>query len=172
MFLRRGRVRPSSLEPYFAGTPTFFAGYLTGRELAEAVASADALILPSITETLGLVLLEGMAAGSIVIGANAGGIPDVIQDEADGFLFDPEREEDLARVARRVVTEPAVCETVRANARRQAEQWNWAASTRRLLEFYESATHMPRFEKPARANAPWMLSMKRAAVGGMKIFLS
>jgi glycosyltransferase involved in cell wall biosynthesis len=161
-----------NLESHFAGTPVFFAGYLAGRALAEAMASVDALILPSKTETLGLVLMEGMAAGTIVIGANAGGIPDVIEHETNGFLFEPDREGDLARIARRLVTEPAVCETLRANARRHAEGWNWAASTRRLLEFYESATHMPRFEKPARANAPWMLAMKRAAVGGMKIFLS
>ena len=162
----------AKLEAHFAGTPTHFAGYLTGRALAEAMASSDALILPSKTETLGLVLMEGMAAGTIVIGASAGGIPDVIKHGTNGFLFDPDREGDLARVARRAFTESAACETVRTNAKRHAEEWNWAASTRKLLEFYESAIRMPRFEKPARANALWMLAMKRAAVGGMKIFLS
>jgi glycosyltransferase involved in cell wall biosynthesis len=161
-----------NLEAHFAGTQTFFAGYLTGRALAEAMASVDALILPSKTETLGLVLMEGMAADTIIIGADAGGIPDVIKHDTNGFLYDPDREGDLARVARRVVTEPALCEAVRASARSHVEEWNWAASTRKLLEFYEAAARMPRFAKPARANAPWMLAMKRAAVGGMKIFLS
>jgi glycosyltransferase involved in cell wall biosynthesis len=167
-----GGPSAAALEAHFAGTGTFFAGYLTGERLAEAMASASALIQPSKTETLGLVLLEGMAAGAVVIGANAGGIPDVVQHEVNGFLFDPDREGDLARVARRVVTEPAVCDAVRANARLQAEQWSWTAATQRLLEFYESAIAMPRLKKPERAKAPWMLAMKRAAVGGMKIFLS
>jgi glycosyltransferase involved in cell wall biosynthesis len=95
-----------------------------------------------------------------------------VKHETNGFLFDPEREEDLVRIVRRVLAESAACESVRAAGRRHAEEWNWAPSTRKLLEFYESAIRMPRFEKPARANAMWMLAMKRAAVGGMKIFLS
>lgn len=164
-----GGPSATSLEAHFAGTATFFAGYLTGNRLAEAMASANALILPSKTETLGLVLLEGMAAGTIVIGANTA---DVIEHEVNGFLFDPDRNGDLARVAHRIVTEPAVCDAIRANARLQAEQWSWAAATQRLLAVYESAIAMPRLKKPERANAPWMLAMKRAAVGGMKIFLS
>jgi glycosyltransferase involved in cell wall biosynthesis len=161
-----------ALETHYAGTATFFAGYLTGRRLAEAMASATALILPSKTETLGLVLMEGMAAGSVMVGANAGGIPDVIQHEVNGSLYDPDRDGDLARVACRVATEPVFCGGIRANARLQAEQWSWTAATRQLLRFYEAAMAMPRFQKSERAKAPWMLAMKRAMVGGMKIFLS
>ena len=52
-----------ALEAHFAGTNTNFVGYLQGLELASAYASADAFIFPSRTETLGLVLLEAMAAG-------------------------------------------------------------------------------------------------------------
>lgn len=167
-----GGPHQKTLEAHFAGTATFFAGYLTGQRLSEAMASVSALVLPSKTETLGLVLMEAMAAGSLVIGANAGGIPDVISDRVNGFLFDPEFPGDLVDVARRVVTEPAVCELLRANARQQSEQWSWAASTQQLLRFYQTAIDTPRLEKSPRANAFWMLAMKKAAVGGMKIFLS
>jgi glycosyltransferase involved in cell wall biosynthesis len=167
-----GGPHQKALEKHFAGTSTFFAGYLTGRRLAEAMASVDALILPSKTETLGLVLMEGMAAGSLVIGANAGGIPDVIQHEVNGLLFHPDDEGALADAARRVVMEPDLRDRMRNNARLQAEQWSWEAATRQLLRFYESAMAMPRWGKPERAKAPWMLAMKRVAIGGMKIFLS
>jgi glycosyltransferase involved in cell wall biosynthesis len=167
-----GGPHQSTLETNFAGCAASFAGYLTGRRLSEAMASVDALILPSKTETLGLVLMEAMASGAIVIGANAGGIPDVIRHESNGFLYDPDREGDLAAMARRVVTEPAMCEIMRRKARQQAEGWNWAASTQQLVRFYESAMETPRFEKGQYANSPWMLAMKKAAIGGMKIFLS
>jgi glycosyltransferase involved in cell wall biosynthesis len=167
-----GGPSQKTLRAHFSGTATFFAGYLTGRRLAEAMASVNALVLPSKTETLGLVLMEAMAAGSLVIGANAGGIPDIVKDEVNGFLFDPSREGHLTRVAQRAISEPALCEMLRGNAREQAVGWNWAESTQRLLEFYDEAICMPRFEKPAYANAPWMLAMKRAAIGSMKIFLS
>ena len=53
---------------HFEGTATTFVGYLAGEELASAYASGDAFLFPSSTETLGLVLLEAMAAGCPVVG--------------------------------------------------------------------------------------------------------
>ena len=55
------------LERHFEGTATTFVGYLAGEELAGAYASGDAFLFPSSTETLGLVLLEAMAAGCPVV---------------------------------------------------------------------------------------------------------
>jgi glycosyltransferase involved in cell wall biosynthesis len=165
-----GGPSQSTLENHFAGTNTFFAGYLTGKKLASAMASVDALILPSTTETLGLVLMEAMAAGSVVIGANAGGIPDIVRHEMNGFLFSTD--DDLVRTARRVAGEVELCRSIRQLARQQAQEWSWAVSTAQLVKFYEEAIRMPRFAKPECASAPWMLAMKRAAIGGMKVFLS
>ena len=78
------------LEKIFENTSTTFVGYLAGEELASAYASGDAFLFPSSTETLGLVLLEAMAAGCPVVGANRGGIPDIITDGVNGCLFDPD----------------------------------------------------------------------------------
>jgi glycosyltransferase involved in cell wall biosynthesis len=167
-----GGPSKQSLQTHFAGAPVFFAGYLTGRRLAEAMASADALLLPSTTETLGLVLLEAMASGSVAIGANAGGIPDVIEHEVTGLLYDPTHEGELAAAVRCIAEQPKLSHAMRKNARRQTEDWSWATATQQLLSFYEEAMAMPRFEKSKRANSPWMLAMKRAAIGGMKVFLS
>ncbi|HEY9807045.1 MAG TPA: glycosyltransferase family 1 protein, partial [Candidatus Obscuribacterales bacterium] len=77
------------LEKHFAGTSTHFVGYLAGKELASAFASADAFMFPSRTETLGLVLLEAMAAGCPVVAARSGGIPDIVTDGVNGYLFNP-----------------------------------------------------------------------------------
>jgi glycosyltransferase involved in cell wall biosynthesis len=167
-----GGPSETALRIHFAGSNTFFAGYLTGRKLAEAMASATALVLPSKTETLGLVLMEAMAAGSVVIGANAGGIPDIVRHEVNGFLFDPDGDGDLAKVAARAVQDRGLCAAIRQKAREQAEEWSWAVATQELVRLYEIATRMPLAEKPQHAKAPWMLAMKRAAIGGMKLFLS
>ena len=78
------------LETLFAGSATNFVGYLAGEELASAYASADAFLFPSSTETLGLVLLEAMAAGCPVVGANRGGIPDIVSDGVNGCLYEPD----------------------------------------------------------------------------------
>jgi glycosyltransferase involved in cell wall biosynthesis len=55
-------------------------------EKADAFAAADMVVLPSRAESYGAVYLEAWAAGKPVIGAWAGGVPDVIDEGADGFL--------------------------------------------------------------------------------------
>jgi glycosyltransferase involved in cell wall biosynthesis len=128
-----------ALKEYFAGTPTHFVGYLQGLELASAYASADAFIFPSRTETLGLVLLEAMAAGCPVIAARSGGIPDIVTDGVNGFLFDPEDENGALRATERLLRDPDRKETLRQAARQEAECWGWGAATRQLMGYYQKA---------------------------------
>lgn len=125
-----------ALEQHFAGTPTHFVGYLTGIDLATAFASADAFIFPSRTETLGLVLLEAMAAGCPVVAARSGGIPDIVTDGVNGYLFDPEDEQGAIAATQRLLANTEERETLRQNARLQAERWSWAAATRQLQNYY------------------------------------
>ncbi|MFB2917847.1 glycosyltransferase family 4 protein [Aerosakkonema funiforme] len=128
-----------ALEKLFADTPTNFVGYLHGKELASAYACADAFIFPSRTETLGLVLLEAMAAGCPVVAARSGGIPDIVTDGVNGYLFDPNDEQGAIAATQRLLAHPEERETLRINARREAELWSWAAATRQLQRYYQSA---------------------------------
>lgn len=134
------------LEKHFAGTPTHFVGYLTGKDLGAAFASADAFVFPSRTETLGLVLLEAMAAGCPVVAARSGGIPDIVTDGVNGFLFDPLDEQGAIAATQRLLNQKEERETLRRNARSEAERWGWAAATRQLQKYYRailSADTMP-----------------------------
>jgi sulfoquinovosyltransferase len=74
------------LQEHFNNTRTVFTGLLSGDELSAAYASADVFCMTSDSETLGFSVLESMASGVPVVGANAGGIPDIIQHEKTGFL--------------------------------------------------------------------------------------
>lgn len=131
-----------ALEKHFTGTNTFFVGYLTGVELASAFASADAFIFPSRTETLGLVLLEAMAAGCPVVAARSGGIPDIVTDGVNGYLFDPKADDEGAIAATiRLLEEKQERETIRQNARLEAEKWGWAAATSQLQAYYQKVVY-------------------------------
>ncbi len=130
-----------ALEQHFAGTPTYFVGYLEGLELASAFASADAFIFPSRTETLGLVLLEAMAAGCPVVAARSGGIPDIVQDGVNGYLFDPTDEQGAIAATQRLLANQTERENIRQNARKEAERWGWAAATRQLKNYYNSVVY-------------------------------
>ncbi|MBE9128516.1 MULTISPECIES: glycosyltransferase [unclassified Coleofasciculus] len=127
-----------ALEKHFAGTPTHFVGYLTGTDLGSAFASSDAFIFPSRTETLGLVLLEAMAAGCPVVAARSGGIPDIVTDGVNGYLFEPTDEEGAISATQRLLQEQRERETLRQNARAEAERWGWAAATRQLQNYYRA----------------------------------
>jgi len=125
-----------ALTSHFADTNTHFVGYLQGLELASAFASADAFLFPSRTETLGLVLLESMAAGCPVVAANSGGIPDIVTDGVNGHLFDPRDEKGLITATQRLLTAKAEREELRRNARLEAEKWAWQAASKQLLNYY------------------------------------
>jgi glycosyltransferase involved in cell wall biosynthesis len=73
-------------------------GHSTQATLLNALASATCSVLPSKQENFGLALAEAMAAGVAVLGANVGGIPDVIQNEVTGLLFDPDNPDELAQL--------------------------------------------------------------------------
>ncbi|WP_375474458.1 glycosyltransferase family 4 protein [uncultured Nostoc sp.] len=127
-----------ALQKHFAGTNTYFVGYLMGQELGSAFASADAFIFPSRTETLGLVLLEAMAAGCPVVAARSGGIPDIVTDGVNGYLFEPTANVQGALAATiRLLEQKQQRDTIRQNARQEAESWGWAAATKQLQDYYQ-----------------------------------
>ncbi|NDA64740.1 MAG: glycosyltransferase, partial [Chitinophagia bacterium] len=126
------------LERTFAGTATTFVGYLGGADLAGAYASADAFLFPSSTETLGLVLLEAMAAGCPVVAARCGGIPDIVTDGLNGCLFDPGDPQGLLEASQRLLADRDGRDQLRRNARSEAERWGWAGATQQLRGYYGS----------------------------------
>jgi glycosyltransferase involved in cell wall biosynthesis len=127
-----------AMETHFAETNTHFVGYLHGLELAAAFASSDAFIFPSRTETLGLVLLEAMAAGCPVVAARSGGIPDIVTDGVNGYLFDPADARGAVVATQKLLAATEERELLRQNARQEAEKWGWSAATKQLVTYYES----------------------------------
>jgi glycosyltransferase involved in cell wall biosynthesis len=66
-----------------------FVGHVSQTTLRQYMRSCRVLVLPSLSEGLGRVLIEAMACGKPVIGTNVGGIPSLIQDGVNGFLVPP-----------------------------------------------------------------------------------
>ncbi|HET6207638.1 MAG TPA: glycosyltransferase family 1 protein [Terracidiphilus sp.] len=137
-----------ALRNHFAGKPVYLAGFLRGEELAAAYASSDVFVMPSRTETLGLVVLEAMSSGLPVVGARAGGIPEMIEDGVSGRLFDAEAE--AVEALRSYLNCPEKRRAAGASARTQAAAHSWKAATEQLVAHYNAA----RAAQNARNNAP------------------
>ncbi len=136
-----------SLEETFAGLPVHFAGMLRGEELAQAYATADAFILPSTTETLGLVALEAMAAGIPALVADAGGLPDLVVPGETGFLVPPEHAAGFIDAARALRDDPALLRRMSDAARAHASTFQWEETARQLRTYY--AHVLDRWPQPA-----------------------
>lgn len=127
------------LEKHFKGTNTVFTGQISGDALSQAFASADAFVMPSDSETLGFVVLESMASGVPVVGANAGGIPDIIDDGETSFLVPPGDTDAFVDRLNKLRDEK-FRKTMAKNARKEAERWGWEAATSVLRNIqYEQA---------------------------------
>jgi glycosyltransferase involved in cell wall biosynthesis len=126
-----------TLERHFEGLPMHMAGFLHGDELANAYASSDIFVMPSCTETLGLVILEAMSSGLPVVAARAGGIPELIQDGVSGYLFDDETEAIAA--IEKLLASAALRQSIGLAARAHAVDYGWRAATLQLVEHYQTA---------------------------------
>ncbi len=80
-----------------------FAGFQTGQALRELVAGASFTVLPSRWyENCPMSVLESFAQGKPVIGADIGGIPELISEERDGLTFESGNAEALAQAMTRM----------------------------------------------------------------------
>jgi glycosyltransferase involved in cell wall biosynthesis len=127
------------LRRVFAGAPVAFLGSLFGQDLAAAYASADIFALPSSTESLGLAAIEAMASGLPVIGADRGGIPDIVLDGETGLLFDPDQPASLVRSATMLTADAGLRRQMGDAGLARARAWSWGESTRGLRASYEQA---------------------------------
>ncbi|MBB6633639.1 glycosyltransferase family 4 protein [Cohnella thailandensis] len=71
------------------GVRATFLGSIPQSELQKWMAASSVMLFPSPTETFGNVVLEAMACGLPVIGANAGAVPDTLKDGTNGLLCAP-----------------------------------------------------------------------------------
>lgn len=108
------------------------------RELPALYASADAFVFASVTETLGLVVLEAMACGLPVIAVPAGGVSDHLRDGQNGLAVPANDPDAMARAMHRMATEPGLRERLGEGALHTARALGWDAELDRLDSSYRA----------------------------------
>ena len=104
--------------------------------LAGAYQAADVVVVPSRSESFGLVAAEAQACGVPVVAAAVGGLVQAVADGESGLLVSGWDPEDYAAALRRILTDPALAERLARGAVANAEQFSWPATADRLLELY------------------------------------
>jgi glycosyltransferase involved in cell wall biosynthesis len=116
----RGTLAPLARD--LAGRGAQWTEVLDRAGVMAAMDAATVLCLPSRAEGFGRVVIEALLRGRGVVGADAGGIPDLVEDGRNGLLFAPGSPESLAAALVRVLEDAALARSLGAAARTRAEE--------------------------------------------------
>ncbi|WP_407378812.1 glycosyltransferase family 4 protein [Methanobrevibacter sp.] len=92
-------------------------------DVENIIPGCDVLVLPSFSESFGLVLIEALACEKAVIGSNVGGITEIITDDV-GLLIDPNDASSLAQAIDKVIGEDEFRQKLSSNARKRAAEFS------------------------------------------------
>jgi len=94
-----------------------FAGRFDNRRIVEILNQTDVLVAPSIWyENSPIAIMEALTTGTPVVTANLGGMPELVQHNVNGLLFEAGNTNDLANQLQRLLDEPGLVATLASNA--------------------------------------------------------
>jgi D-inositol-3-phosphate glycosyltransferase len=101
--------------------------------------AADLTVVPSYSESFGLVAIESQACGTPVVAAAVGGLRTAIANNSSGVLIDGHNPADYAAVMHSLLQDRRQLESLQLGARRHAENFGWQATAHGLLDSYSLA---------------------------------
>lgn len=97
---------------------------------------ADGFVFPSTTETLGLVLYEGMESGLPIMAADSAATRKVLECGQVGLIFDPSDSESIIMTARDLLFNQQTRVRILTRAREVVSNLDWNSSTQQLIRHY------------------------------------
>ncbi|MEU6199370.1 D-inositol-3-phosphate glycosyltransferase [Streptomyces sp. NPDC047061] len=113
-------------------------------QLADWFRAASVLVMPSYSESFGLVAIEAQAAGTPVLAASVGGLPVAVRDGETGFLVCGHDPADYARVLRRFADDASLADRFGSAAARHAQCFGWDTAAAATADVYLAATQSHR----------------------------
>jgi N-acetyl-alpha-D-glucosaminyl L-malate synthase BshA len=126
-------VKELSLEEYVK-----FVGKVPNEEVPEYMAVSDVFVLPSLSESFGIVNLEAMASGLPIVATKVGGLPEIIKDGENGFLVEPKNPEELAEKVLSILGNNELRERITRNNKEKAKDYSWESVVEKLEEVYRN----------------------------------
>ncbi|XHX78894.1 MAG: glycosyltransferase family 4 protein [Stenomitos frigidus ULC029] len=130
-----------------------FLGWLSQADCAQRLRQSDVMVLPSLLECGGAVVLESMSIGLPVIATNWGGPTDYL-DESCGILVEPRSRasfvDGLAAAMMRLASSPSLRRSMgEAGRQRVLSHFDWDVKVDTILEIYRDVMPMPPLQQPA-----------------------
>ncbi len=115
-----------------------FLGEIPREQLAHCYSGASCVVVSSAFESFGLVTLEAMSRGVPVVASAVGGIPDVVKDAENGLLFPPGDVEAMVACIERVLSQPALRESLVRAGQATLTHFQWGEIAARYEAVYAS----------------------------------
>ena len=115
-----------------------FIGKVPNEEVPEYMAASDVFVLPSLSESFGIVNLEAMASGLPIVATNVRGLPEIIKNGENGFLVEPKNPEQIADKVSLLLEDDELRERMSRKNREKAKRYSWEAVIEKLESVYES----------------------------------
>ncbi|HKZ30640.1 MAG TPA: glycosyltransferase [Acidimicrobiia bacterium] len=131
----RGRVEELRLEGCVEFIPA-----RPHQEIAAYYRAADVLLVPSRSESFGLVAAEAQACGLPVVAARVGGLAYTVEEATSGFLVDGWDPEGFASAAVKILLNDDLAARLSKGAVEFSERFSWEVAAERLLELYAGIT--------------------------------
>lgn len=112
-------------------------------ELPDLYRAADVVVVPSASESFGLVALEAEACGTPVVATAVGGLRLTVRDGETGYLVGSRDPAAFAAALSRVLADPSARERLGSNAVRLARRFPWSSTANGILETYASVMACP-----------------------------
>ncbi|MBC7119620.1 MAG: glycosyltransferase, partial [Methanobacteriaceae archaeon] len=118
-----------------------FHGFLTGKDLMEMYKMANITVVPSIWyENSPMVIYESFMHSTPVIASRIGGIPELVKDGYNGFLFEPGSTKELSRIFQRIADNPETLKELEDNAFNSVKKYDIKKHINKLEKIYKSIT--------------------------------
>ncbi len=111
-------------------------GYVPNIDLPAIISQATVFLYPSLRESFGIPILEGMACGVPVITANTSSMPEVAGGAA--LLVNPSKPEEITAAIQRLINNDVLYAELQKKGVERARQFSWEAMTKEVLKIYES----------------------------------
>ena len=115
-----------------------FLGSVAHHELPYFYAAADVCVMPSYSESFGLVALEAQACGRPVVASGVSGLRSVVRDEVSGYLIDGHDPAAYAERIGRLLADPELAQQMGRRGRLLAQRFSWTRTADRLEGLFES----------------------------------
>lgn len=131
----------------FDGIPNCkLVGFQSGKKLEELISNAICTVFPSICyENCPMGILESMALGTPVIGSNIGGIPELIIDGVNGFLFPSGDVDELCRKIKKIYYDKKMCAEMSRECLELSSIDSVETYTKRIVQIYEDLLNKEHF---------------------------